>query len=277
MEQRFELDIFAGPLDLLLYLVQKEEVDIREVSLVRICDQYLEILEEVKKTNIELAGDFFVMAATLMGIKARALLPHEAIDLDEELDPEEELIGQLLEYRRVKEASRFLSKRAEARSLVHPSRPQVSDAGIPMDEVDLLDLVTAFRAVLNETGLDRGTQGVIASDRPVSAYVGDLLSRLRQHRKMSFFEVFAGSTTRYDLIGNFLALLELMKAGLVAARQDIQFGEIDIEAIGEIPASLTSLGEPLTSDRLEGEAHEPEPSDDSVSEEQELLENPQEQ
>src|SRR6187397_2659563 len=92
MEHHFELGNFAGPLDLLLYLVQKEEMDIREVSLVKICDQYLEHIRALKSIDVDRAGEFLVMASTLMAIKARSLLPREEVDLAAELDPEEELI-----------------------------------------------------------------------------------------------------------------------------------------------------------------------------------------
>ncbi len=248
METRFQLENFAGPLDLLLYLVQREEVDIREIPLVRICDQYVEIMDEVKKTDIDRVGDFFVMAATLMAIKARSLLPNEEVNLAEELDQEESLIQQLLEYRKVKEASRFLNHRADARRLVHPSRPLVSDAGIPLDEVDLHDLVEAFRQILQETGLDRKSPILMDQGRPVSAYVEDLLETLRESPRIPFFKLFEGSGTREDLLGMFLAVLELIKARIIRARQEERFGEIDIEARGEIPDSLTSLPEPLTSD-----------------------------
>ncbi len=246
MNRRFELDNFAGPLDLLLYLVQRQEVDIREVSLVDICDQYVEEIEKLKGHDLEPAGEFFVMAATLMSIKARSLLPEEEVDLEEALDPEEELIQQLLEYRRIKEVSRELKHRAQARSLVHPPRPEVSDAGIPLEEVEVFDLVQAFRKILQETGLDR-ERSTIRGERPVSLYINDLLDRLRKTPTMSFFKVFAPSKSRLDLIGYFLAVLELIRHEVIRARQDQSFGEIRIEANGAVPDSLTSVMQPLTS------------------------------
>jgi len=248
MDHRFELDNFAGPLDLLLYLVQREEVDIRSVSLINICDQYLKVLKTAKHKNIELAGEFLVLAATLMLIKARSLLPSEEVDLERELDPEAELLQQLLEYRQFKEASRDLDRRATSRKLVHLSNPAISDAGIPLEEVDLLDLVDAFRQVLQETGLDADATETISSERPVSTYIQDLLDRLHATPRMAFFEVFASSNSRIELIGFFLATLELIRFGVLTARQEDGFGEIVLEACGEVPDSLTSLLEPVTSE-----------------------------
>ena len=235
MEHHFELGNFAGPLDLLLHLVQKEEMDIREVSLVRICDQYLAHLHDLKAVDVDRAGEFLVMAATLMAIKARSLLPREEVDLAQELDPEEELIQRLLEYRQLKEATRILDRRAVGRDLIHPSHPQVTDAGIPLEEVGLWHLVEAFRQVLADTGLDREAPATIESERPLSEYIGDLLTTLRATPEIGFHEVFRKDTTRMDLIGHFLAVLELMRARLVRAVQATAFGEIRIEAVGELP------------------------------------------
>jgi len=255
-EQRFELQNFAGPLDLLLYLVQKEEVDIREVSLVRICDQYVEHLREADDLDIELAGEFFLMAATLMSIKARSLLPTEELDLEEELDPEEELIQQLLEYRKVKEATRDLGMRADARRLIHFSRPQVTDAGIPLEEVGVFHLIEAFRKVLEETGLDRRDEATIVGEKPMMDYVIELIERLRESPRIAFFQVFAGKTSRVDLIGSFLALLELVRAKVVRAVQEEAFGEISLEVAGDLPDNLTSLSQLLPSDEEPADADE---------------------
>ncbi|MBL8842006.1 MAG: segregation/condensation protein A [Planctomycetes bacterium] len=235
MDHHFELGNFAGPLDLLLYLVQKEEMDIREVSLVRICDQYLAHLKDLKSIDVDTAGEFLVMATTLMAIKARSLLPREEVDLARELDPEEELIQRLLEYRQLKEVTRILDRRSAGRDLIHQSRPQVTDAGVPLEELGLWHLVEAFRKVLADTGLDQQAGKTIVADRPLSDYIGDLLGALRASPRMAFHEVFKADTTRIDLIGHFLAVLELMRARLIRAIQETAFGEIVIEALREIP------------------------------------------
>jgi len=235
MDHHFQLANFAGPLDLLLYLVQKEEMDIREVSLVRICDQYLAHLRDLKTIDVDTAGEFLVMATTLMAIKARSLLPREEVDLARELDPEEELIQRLLEYRQLKEATRILDRRSAGRDLIHVSRPQVTDAGVPLEELGLFHLVDAFRRVLADTGLDRQDARTIVSERPLSEYIGDLLAKLRAAPRVGFLEVFKGDATRLDLIGHFLAVLELMRARLIRAVQQGAFGEIVIEALGEVP------------------------------------------
>jgi segregation and condensation protein A len=233
MDHHFELVNFAGPLDLLLYLVQKEEMDIREVSLVRICDQYFDYLKGAKNLDVDTAGEFLVMAATLMSIKARSLLPREEVDLAAELDPEEELIQRLLEYRQLKEATRILDRSSAARDLIHQSRPEVGDAGIPLEEVGVFHLVEAFRKVLADSGLDKGAQNTIVADRPLAEYIADLLATLRASRRIAFHEVFKNDTTRIDLIGHFLAVLELMRARLIKAVQEKAFGEIVIEAVAD--------------------------------------------
>lgn len=247
MDHHFQLGNFAGPLDLLLWLVQKEEMDIREVSLVRICDQYLAHIRDLSKIDVDTAGEFLVMATTLMAIKARSLLPREEVDLARELDPEEELIQRLLEYRQLKEATRILDRRFAGRDLIHQSRPQVTDAGVPLEELGVWHLVEAFRKVLADTGLDRDAGRTIIADRPLAEYIGDLLAQLRAAPRLAFHEVFRADTNRIDLIGHFLAVLELMRARLIRAIQEQAFGEIVIEALREVPATWEPAAELWTS------------------------------
>jgi len=246
VEPHFQLSRFAGPLDLLLHLVQKEELDIREISLRSICDQYVEYLRAAPRLDIDDVGEFFVMAATLMSIKARALLPHEEIDFEKELDPEEALIQQLLEYRRLKEATRELEGRAQARRLIYPSRPLVSDAGIPLEEVDVFALVEAFRKVLYETGLDRASVRTPGEERPLREYLEDLWNRLRAHGRLRFRELFHSCETRLDLIAYFLALLELIRMRAARAEQTAG-GEIDIARVPGSADNLTWEAGPVTS------------------------------
>src|SRR5262245_52916591 len=142
MSYKVDLEVFAGPMDLLLHLIQQEEVEIHEIPIARICDQYLAYLKVLQSLDIEVTGDFLVMAATLMAIKARSLLPREEVDLDEELDPEKnDLIKQLLEYKKFKSLSRELSTRAVERSLRFQVRGSEERAELPLEEVGLFDLV----------------------------------------------------------------------------------------------------------------------------------------
>jgi segregation and condensation protein A len=264
MEAHYELGNFAGPLDLLLYLVQKEEMDIREVSLVRICDQYLAHLKDLKAVDVDRAGEFLVMAATLMSIKARSLLPREEVDLAKELDPEEELIQRLLEYRQLKEVTRVLDRRAVGRGLIHQSRPQVTDAGVPLEELGVWHLVEAFRKVLADSGLDRAPGATIVDEKPLADYIGELLATLRATPRIGFHDVFRKDTTRVELIGHFLAVLELMRARLIRVVQSTRFGEIEIEAVGELPeswqpnAELWKPAAPKLEPQAASEAPEPE-------------------
>ena len=208
-------------------------MNIHDIPIALITGQYLATIELMQELNLDVAGDFLVMAATLMSIKARSLLPREEVDLAAELDPEEELIQRLLEYRQLKEATRILDRSSAARDLVHPSRPEVGDAGIPLEEVGVFHLVEAFRKVLADSGLDRAAPSTIVADRPLAEYVADLLATLRSARRVAFHEVFKHDTTRIDLIGHFLAVLELMRAKLIHAVQAQAFGEIVIEAIAD--------------------------------------------
>ena len=278
MDHHFTLANFAGPLDLLLYLVQKEEMDIREVSLSKICNQYLDHLKDLKAIDVDTAGEFLVMATTLMAIKARSLLPREEVDLAQELDPEEELIQRLLEYRQLKEATRTLDKRATGRTLLHQSRPEVTDAGIPLEEVGLWHLIEAFRNVLAQTEAADDKKTIVA-DRPLSEYIGDLLATLRATPKLAFLAVFKDDKSRIDLIGHFLAVLELMRARLIRAVQSVAFGEIEIEALGEIPATwelaadlwTTKAPDPTQLPPLKSEAFAASEAEEAAAAEQEAL------
>jgi segregation and condensation protein A len=235
MDHHFRLSNFAGPLDLLLHLVQKEEVDVREVSLCKICDQYLAHLKDLKSIDVDVAGEFLVMATTLMAIKARSLLPREEVDLAAELNPEEELIQRLLEYRQLKEATRILDRRSVGRDLIHQSRPEVTDAGIPLEELGLWHLIEAFRHVLAESGADDASGRTIVAERPLAEYIADLLAVLRASPQVGFLEVFKNDRSKIDLIGHFLAVLELMRARIVRAVQSTAFGEIRLEALRDVP------------------------------------------
>ena len=234
-ELRVDLAGFQGPLDLLLYLVQQEEVDIYEVSIARIADRFLAICrEEVKSLDVDQAGEFLVMSSQLLVLKSRALLPRdEPVDL-EEIDPRLDLVRQLLEYRRYKGVSAELQERFDrqmAKAAVKVRKPAV-EAPTPEDEedleLDLYGLVAAFQRLLRETGATEAVH--MAKERlPITHFVGTIFDELMEMGgRVSFRRLLGAKPDRTYVIGAFLALLELLKLRKIRVLQD-GIGEIHIE------------------------------------------------
>lgn len=225
------LDNFSGPMDLLLHLVKQEEVEINEIPLAVICDRYLAAIREMQQLDVDVASEFLVMASTLMLIKSRTLLPIEdEVDLEEELNPEDELIQQLLEYKRFKMASRDLKDLAQERALIYPYRPpkQAKDEGdIELEEVDLMDLVKAFAVILTETGFTRMPR-LLKTEKPLREFIDEVFSILRERKTVNFAGLFEGSKDRGTVIGRFLAILELARRGRIRALQVGSFDEIEV-------------------------------------------------
>lgn len=231
-------------MDLLLFLISKEEVDIREVSISRIVDQYLEYLEKMRERNMDVTSDFLVMASTLMLIKSKNMLPTEEVDLEEEIDQQDELIQHLLEYKKIKMLSRGLRDRADHQRELIP-RPGFS--GVPADdrfdleEVNLWDLIRAFARIMRETGLDRNFE-VIHSERPLSSYIASILDLLGEERSVPFESLFIDRKTRSDAICHFVGLLELVKRSMVVVAQEQGVNAILVTLIVE-PEVLASIKE----------------------------------
>ena len=228
---RVDLEIFAGPLDLLLYLVRKEEVDIYDIPIARITQQYVKYIEILKMLDIDMAGDFLVMAATLMEIKSVMLLPRAEItgDGDDDiLDPRTELVRQLLEYKKFKDAANLLQDSAQQRK-ERFTRPDAIIAGLKGDSVPELDLdqisvwtlLEAFDAIMQATG-HYANYDHIQDDTPIDLYQIEILHRLQTEGSMTFERIFQGQNTRLVLVGLFLALLELIRSQLVWAEQTSQ-------------------------------------------------------
>ncbi len=231
---KVKLDIFEGPLDLLLYLIKKDEVDILDVNIERITRQYIVYLDTFKMLNIDLAGEFIVMAANLMYLKSRMLIPKQvqppAEDGDEE-DPRWELIRQLIEYKKFKDAAGFLSRRQMQMENVYPASPEVPDVkkeevgGFP--ELGIFDLIRAFQKVLNRFQKEELTE--IVDDRfTVADKIEHLLVRVLPGERISFLHLFAEATTRDEVIVTFVAMLELIKLRQFRVTQDHLLGEITL-------------------------------------------------
>lgn len=247
-EISYKLEKFEGPLDLLLHLIEKNKVSIYDIPIVEITDQYLEYVSRMEKQDLNLVSEFLVMAATLLDIKSRMLLPAEAReDEEEEDDPRAELIARLLEYKMYKYMAEELGEREEKAQKVLFKKPtipkEVAKYEAPVDLDQLLDGVTLdrlekiFQSVLKrkEDKVDpiRSKFGTIQKE-PVSLEdkMHDLIYYASQHKKWSFREFLMGQRDRFEVVVTFLAILELMKVGWIHLTQDSLFGDMQIETLG---------------------------------------------
>jgi segregation and condensation protein A len=243
-DYRVNLEVFAGPLDLLLYLVRRDEINIYDIPIAHITEQYIKYIEMLKQLDIELAGDFLVMAATLMEIKSAMLLPSTDADgmaEGEEGDPRTELIRQLLEYKRIKDAANLLDAAAEQQSqrfsrgasLIESLDAQ-QEPQLDIDQISIWDLLEAFDSVLKATG-GVMTIGHIKDDTPIDLYQIEILHRLQTDGPMPFERIFEGRDNRLILVGLFLALLELVREKLVWTEQHSHFDPIYLRALTKEP------------------------------------------
>jgi segregation and condensation protein A len=234
-EYKVQLEVFEGPLDLLLYLIKKDEVDICDIPIERITAQYMEYLSLMKMLDLTIAGEFIVMAATLMMIKSRLLLPpDERPDVEEEeADPRWDLVRQLLEYKKFKEAAshlqvrEFLQENVFARGL-EPVAPAEPEPGVVLGDVSLFDLIAAFNEALKRVKPEEF--GEIVDDRfSVVDKIETVLAAVRSDRRVTFGTLFPAGAQRSEIVCTFLALLELIRLRQVQAVQDEVFGEIVIQ------------------------------------------------
>lgn len=233
MSYKVKLEIFEGPLDLLLYLIKEEELDIQDIPITRITTQYLETLNLMQLLDLDIAGEFLLMAATLMHIKSKMLLPPDPEGLEtQEADPRAELVRRLLEYKSFKEAAEQLKELESQRSKlftrfgVEPDEPS-NGQDSPFVDITLFELMTAFAKVLK--GLPKDVFHEITTDEySVAEKVHDVLHRLAKQPTIYFSALFNSAKNKNEVIVIFLALLELVRLKEVLARQSIQFGEIEI-------------------------------------------------
>lgn len=245
-EYKVKLDVFEGPLDLLLYLIKRDEVDIYEISIERITKQYLEYLDAFRLLNIELAGEFIVMAANLLYIKSRMLLPVDQQMADEEAeedDPRWELIRQLIEYKKFKEAANGLREREALQEQLFarmPAAPDLpaEDSTLLVAEVGIFDLIRAFQNVLKRrTAKEEDLREIFAENFTVADKIDHLLRITGGGVSLKFEEMFPEQATRTEVVVTFLAMLELIRMKQLRVRQDAHFAEIWIERSDE-PAPL---------------------------------------
>lgn len=225
---RVELDVFEGPLDLLLYLVRQAEVDIYDIPISEITERYLKYIEVLKLIDIDLTGDFLELAGKLLDIKTRMLLPVPEGEEEEEEDPRAELIQQLVEYKRFRDAAEELRRRGhmqEGRFKRPRLVPETEEKEVDIEEVDLWDLVSAFRKVVDSIRLELPAS-VLYDETPQTVYEEIVLREVGKQESLLFTELFRNRRERAVIIGLFLAILELIRLRRIYARQDRDFDDI---------------------------------------------------
>lgn len=233
MDFRVDLDIFRGPLDLLLYLVRKHEVDVADVPIGDVTERYLEHLEVLKDLNVDEVGDFIELASTLVEIKSRTVLPVVEEQEEELEDPRDELVQRLLEYKRYRDAASVLDERSRRwqqrftrQADDVPPRP-VDLGAQSIQEIELWDLVSAFGRVLREHQVETSSN-IVYDDTPIHVYMQRIRDRLRESGPVHISELFSTGMHKAAMIGVFLAVLELVRHHSVDTVQDDGHGEIVI-------------------------------------------------
>lgn len=233
MSYKIKLEIFEGPFDLLLYLIKKNELNVYDIPIAAILDQYLQYLELMRLLDLNIAGEFIVMAATLMQIKSKMLLPQETNLLDEipeeEKDPRAELIKRLLEYQQFKEAAEQLRFKERARQDIFKRQSVLEDeeSGESFFEASLFDLINAFSKALKDVPRELIYE-VIKDEFTVEGKVHDLLHLFMERPRVSLSELFSKARSKLEMIATFLAVLELIRLKEILVVQKSVFGEIEV-------------------------------------------------
>lgn len=240
-EISLKLDVFEGPLDLLLHLIQQLEIDIYDIPIAAVTEQYMNFIHAMKTLELEVAGEYLVMAATLMSIKSQMLLPKPELDFDYEdeegVDPREALVQQLLEYRKYKYAASVLSEKEQERSLFFTKAPMdLSDyeeeiLPLPKNQLNTIDLFLALHDVLQRKKRNQPIETTVATESiTIDQKVVEIGNRLNvlPEGKGLFLESLFVQYTKDEMITTFMALLELMKKGLAVATQEETYAPIVI-------------------------------------------------
>ncbi len=253
-EYKVQFEVFEGPLDLLLYLIKKEEVDIYEVNLTKLATQFIEYIDTMRLLDLEIAGEFLVMASTLMYIKSRELLPVDQqaqVEGEEEgEDPRWELIRQLVEYKKFKDAAAQLQTLEARQEDIFPRLPAKlefeSSAPAPKPDVSIFDLLNAVNTVLKRFEQRAGGMREIFEDKwTVSEKIEFILKMIAERGGIKFSELFADAASRSEVVCTFLALLELIRLKQLVCTQPEPFSEIEISRVQATPAPVAN--EPVAS------------------------------
>ncbi len=243
MEFRVDLEVFRGPLDLLLYLVRKHEVEIIEIPIAPIAEQFLGYLDVLREIDINAVGDFVDMASTLMEIKSRMVLPRGGEVEEELLDPRHELVQRLLEYKKFKDAASILDERSRAWQQRFPRLaddlpPRTRNlADEQIQEVELWDLVSAFGRIMRDSQAALPSN-IVYDETPVHVYMARIQALLAERGLLALRELFQPGIHKSSMVGIFLATLELVRHAGVHAQQNSLFGEIWISSGSPTAAPL---------------------------------------
>lgn len=235
-EYKVKLEVFEGPLDLLLYLIKKDEVDVYDISIERITQQYLEFMDAFRTLDLDIAGEFIVMASNLIYIKSRSLLPAHVQPPEEEAeeeDPRWDLVRQLVEYKKFKDAAAHLGKREVAQENLFTRLPEPADslAERPLGEVSVFDLINAFNGILKRINQKEDLREIFEENYTVSDKIDLIMKITGSGVALKFTELFANAASRAEIVVTFLALLELIRLKQLRAVQDGAFGEIEVQRI----------------------------------------------
>jgi segregation and condensation protein A len=234
------LPVFEGPLDLLLYLIKKDELDIYDIPIEQITRQYLEYLQMIKMLDLEVAGEYLVVASTLVYIKSRVLLPHDQRppeDEAEEDDPRWELVRQLVEYKKYKDAAFELSQCLAREEQVHRRgdalKPEKGESPLAFDKVGLFDLLAVFQKVLARADQREDLRDIFEDRFTVSDKIQFIQGRMTERQRVVFEELFVAGASRTEIVVTFLAVLELIRLRQIDVVQESSFAPIElVRAIG---------------------------------------------
>jgi len=237
----YKLDVFEGPLDLLLHLIDKSEIDVYNIPIREITDQYMEYVQAMQELELDVASEFLVMAATLLSIKSKMLLPkppvielEDGLYEEEEIDPRAELVQRLLEYRKYKAIADMLREKEVERSLVYTREPedlspfQPKEPGNPVEGLHPADLLLALHRTLRRMTSRTRVSRIRRDEISVKDRMLELVAIFEKNSKMLFSKLFEYELTKEEVVVTFLALLELMKRGMVSCHQNRTFDDIVI-------------------------------------------------
>jgi segregation and condensation protein A len=267
MSYKIKLEVFEGPLDLLLYLIKKDEVNIYDIPIAQITDQYLEYLDLIKMLDLDVVGDFLVMAATLMQIKSKMLLPPDPSEqAQEEEDPRDELVRRLLEYKKFKEAASELQNKEKirqdffSRTIDEQKLKEIKEEATEVYfEANLFDLISAFANALKNVPKNVFYE-VIREEFTVEQKIHDILHLFLHRPKVFLTELFAKARSKDEIIVTFMAILELIRLREVVAMQKGIFSEIEVIRNREnIPTSFheaEDMGEEPSDNQEQGKLND---------------------
>jgi len=241
MSYNIKIETFEGPFDLLLHLVEKNQVDIYDIPITKITDQYVDYINQLKEIDLDITSEFLLMAATLIEIKSRMLLPvkksNESL-VEEEVDPRGDLVRRMLEYRKYKEISQQFRLREEYSNKIYSKKKEElifnSNQDNTLDDIDLDELITAFNKLIlrkkagSKIESSKNMRKIHRESVTIEERINYILNLLEESTHISFDEIFSIETSRVELITTFLAILELMKLKKIVIKQDLCFSQIII-------------------------------------------------